>query len=82
MSVMRSMNDDVGRRVVARLTELQGSRTDAEMAALIGCNRTHWWSLKNERRNMTYALARRAATQFPDVLRILMRDLSDVEAAS
>lgn len=82
MGGMRSMNDGIGREVVAKLAELQGSRTDAEMAALIGCNRTHWWSLKNERRNMTYALARKAAAEFPQVLRILMRDLSDVEAAS
>lgn len=83
MGGMQSLGDDVGKQVVATLAALQGSRTDAEMGALIGCGRVHWWSLKNGRRRMTYALAKQAGASFPEVLRILMRDLSEpVEAAS
>ena len=82
MSGMRSLNDDVGREVIDALVALQGSLTEAEMAARIGCERTHWWSLKTGRRNMSYALARKASVAFPQITRILMRDIADVEVAS
>lgn len=83
MSVMRSLNDDVGQQVVDALVALQGSLTGAEMAKRIGCTRTHWWSLTNGRRRMTYAQAKKAGEAFPEVKHILARDLFEpMERAS
>jgi hypothetical protein len=76
MSGMRSMTDDVGQRVAAKLAELQGSRTDAEMGALLGVGRVYWWQVKNGHRRLSYARVKRAAAQFPEILGIVVHDLS------
>lgn len=39
--------------VVARLVQLQGKRTDTEMAALLGVSKGQWSHIKAGRRNLT-----------------------------
>jgi len=76
MSDMRSMNDDVSRQVAAKLVERQGGRTDAEMAALLGCGRVYYWQIKRGVRRISYEMAKRAAQDFPEILPIILRDLT------
>lgn len=75
MADMRQMDKDVSTKIAARLAELQGSRTDSEMAALLGCTRPHWWNIKNGQRRPSYALVKRAAQAFPDICRIVVNDV-------
>lgn len=83
MSDMRSMSDEVGRRVATKLAELQGSRTDAEMGRLLGVGRVYWWQVKHGKRRLSYARVKRAAGLFPEILSIVVHDLSaPVEMAS
>lgn len=77
MGDMRSMTPDVGTAVAVKLTELQGERSDAEMAKLLGCSRMYWWRIRNHKSRPSYTLVKRAAVTFPDVLRIVMRDLTE-----
>jgi hypothetical protein len=72
----------VARAVVKKLVSLQGDRTDAEMGSLLGVSRVQWSHLRANRRGMSYACMKRAAVAFPDVLPIVLRDLSREEAAS
>ena len=60
MSAMRQIDQDVSTKIATRLAELQGSRTDAEMAALLGCTRPHYWNIKPGQRRPSYALVKRA----------------------
>lgn len=59
-----------------RLIELQGGRTDAEMAALLGVSRPHWTHIRAHRRQLTYALTKRALAHFPELYPIVMQDLA------
>jgi DNA-binding XRE family transcriptional regulator len=76
--------DGVSKQIAAKLSELQGERTDAEMGALLGVTRVHWSHIKAGRREPSYALAKRAAAIFPELSLIVIRDwtAAPVEAAS
>lgn len=76
MSDMHRLTADVSRELAAKLTELQGSRSDAEMGVLLGVTRVHYAHIKAERRSMSYATMKRAAAHFPDLYAIVMRDLT------
>jgi hypothetical protein len=76
MSDMRFLDDEGKRRVRLKLTELQGERSDAEMARLLGCTRPHWWNVKHDRRGASYALVKRAIQVFPTLSLVVMQDLS------
>jgi transposase len=62
--------------VLARLIELQGSRTDEEFAALLGVSRSHWAHIRAHRRRLTYAITKRALRVFPELYPIVMQDLA------
>lgn len=74
---MRSMGE-CGTRVTSRLVSLQGGRSDAEMADILGCARVYYLQLRTGRRRLSYAMAKRAARHFPEILAMLMRDLTEV----
>lgn len=74
MSVMRNVEDGVDVLVAAKLAEIQGTRTDAEFAAILGVSRAHWTHIRAGRRSPSYALIKRAAAQFPELDRIVMLD--------
>ena len=76
MSVMNFLDDEGRRRVRLKLVELQGDRTDGEMAALLGCTRPHWWNVKHGHRGVSYALIKRAGRTFPSILTTVIHDLS------
>ena len=77
MSGMRQIDDELAERIAAALVELQGERTDAEFAALLGCTRPHWWNVKHGRRRPSYALVKRAMAHFPTALTaIVLHDLT------
>lgn len=77
MSGMRQIDDALAERLAATLRELQGERTDAEFALLLGCTRPHWWNVKKGRRRPSYAMVKRAMQQFPSALgAIIMQDLT------
>lgn len=59
-----------------KLSELQDKRTGAEMAAILGCHRVYYWQIKTGRRRISYEMAKRAGRAFPEILPILMRDLT------
>jgi hypothetical protein len=73
---MRNMQfrDGVSKLIAAKLSELQGSRTDAEMGHLLGVTRVHWAHIKAGRREPSYALAKRASLIFPELSLIVIRD--------
>lgn len=77
MSSMRFLDDELAARVRKELAGLQGNRTDAEMARLLGCTRPHWWNVKNGHRRASYALVKRASREFPSLSVVVMRDLTD-----
>jgi len=62
--------------IAAKLAELQGGRTDAEMGSALGVSRVQWSHIRAGRRGMSYATMKRAAAVFPEVLPIVMRDLT------
>lgn len=66
--------DNVSKQIATKLRELQGSRTDAEMGALLGVTRIHWLHIKAGRREPSYALAKRASAVFPELSMIVIRD--------
>lgn len=76
--------DSVSKQIAAKLAELQGERTDAEMGALLGVTRVHWAHIKAGRREPSYALAKRASAAFPELSLIVIRDWTaePAEAAS
>lgn len=82
MSDMSFIDDALAVQVAAKLVELQGARTDAEMATLLECTRPHWWNVKNGKRRPSYELVKRAMKHFPALYPIVMRDLAPAEAAS
>jgi transcriptional regulator with XRE-family HTH domain len=75
MSPMYQISDGVSGEIIAKLIELQGDLTDEMLAARIGCTRTHLSHLRSGRRQMSYALVKRAARAFPALYPIVMRDL-------
>ncbi len=75
MDDMHQLTDGVAAEIAAKLTELQGDRSDAEMGALLGVTRVHWSHIRAGRRSASYALVKRAAVLFPDLYPIVMRDL-------
>lgn len=83
MGRMHTLTGDVSKQLAAKLAELQGDRTDAEMGALLGVTRVHWSHIRAGRRQMSYAVVKRAAAHFPELYPIVMRDLAaePVEAA-
>lgn len=78
---MRNVRDGVDARVAAKLAEIQGNRSDAEFAPLLGVTRAHWAHIKAGRRSPSYAFIKRAAGIFPALYPIVMGDLIS-EAAS
>lgn len=71
-------------KIVERLADLQGGRTDGEMARLLGIHRTHWFNLRTGKRRLSRDVLTRAIAAFPDVWPDVVRDLAgdSVEAAS
>lgn len=63
-------------KIVERLAELQGSRSDGEMAALLGVHRTHWFNLRTGKRRMNRDILTRAVAAFPDIWPEVVRDLA------
>lgn len=77
MSDMRQVDQELTDRLTAALVEIQGNRSDAAFAQLLGCTRPHWWNVKHRKRRPSYALVKRAVQQFPGALRpIVMQDLA------
>lgn len=75
MERMNHLTEDVSEAVVRTIAELQDGRSDGEIAALLGCSRSHWCHVKAGHRRVSYALLKRAAAVFPEVYPIVMRDL-------
>jgi hypothetical protein len=65
--------------LIARLMELQGSRSDTEMARLLGTSRAQWNHLKGSRRKPTLRFGRRAVQVFGDECPELATDLAGQE---
>jgi hypothetical protein len=82
MSGMRFLDDELAEQVRLKLIELQGERTDAAFASLLGCTRPHWWNVKHARRRPSYALVKRATAQFPDLYLVVARDLMPAPAGA
>lgn len=82
MGDMHDLTAEVSRELAGKLTALQGGRTDAAMAALLGVSRPHWSHIRSGRRRMSYAVFKRASAHFPDLLPIVLRDLASAGAAS
>lgn len=78
---MRELPQTVSREIVATLAEAQADESDRKFAVRLGVTRSHWAHLKAGRREVSYALAKRAAGVFPGVLQTIMRDLSTKEVA-
>lgn len=76
MSDMHRLTDRVSKELAAKLAELQGDRTDADMGALLSVTRVHWSHIKAGRRQMSYPTLKRALAHFPDLYAIVMRDLT------
>lgn len=66
--------------VVEKLTQLQGERTDAEMAALLGCSRSHWAHIKAGRKHFTLARLQQVCRAFPDVWPEVAAEMTGQEA--
>lgn len=66
--------DGVSKQIAAKLRELQGTRSDTEMGELLGVSRVHWLHIKADRRDPSYALAKRASAIFPELSLIVIRD--------
>jgi len=72
---MQQLDDGVSKRLAEKLTRLQGERSDAEFARLLGCTRPHWHHIRSGKRRVSYAMVKRAAVHFPELYPIVMRDL-------
>lgn len=75
-------SNDVTSRVATKLAELQGERSDAEMADLLDVSRPYYWSLKNGKRRPSYALMKRAASIWPEIALMVVRDVADGKGAA
>ena len=53
--------------LMARLLELQGTRSDTEMAELFGVTRSYWSFLRAGKRAMSLHLIRRALELYPEL---------------
>lgn len=53
--------------VVAKLRQLQGDRSDAEMADLLAVSRPHWSRVKRGQRVLSRAALLRAVAAFPEI---------------
>lgn len=79
MGSMHQIRDGVAAEIRSKLIELQGSRTDAEMAGVLGITRSHWAHIRGKRRSVTYAIVKRASAEFPkEILPMVVNDLSGV----
>ena len=76
MERVTHLTEPLAREIAAKLTELQGSRTDKEMGAVLGVSRVQWSHIRAGRRNLSYATMKRASASFPEILPIVMRDLT------
>jgi hypothetical protein len=74
MGDMHQLAPLVAKQIAAKLTDLQGERTDAQMGALLGITRVSWLQIRTGRRAISYTVAKRAAAHFPDVNLIVIRD--------
>lgn len=84
MADMQQLEDGVSKLIAAKLSELQGDRTDAEMGALLGVTRVHWHHIRTGHRAPSYAMVKRAAAIWPELSLIVIRDwtIAPTEAAS
>lgn len=84
MADMHQLTDGVSKQIAAKLAELQGNRTDAEMGVLLGVTRVHWHHVRAGRRAPSYAMVKRAAVHWPELSLIVIRDwtTAPTEAAS
>jgi hypothetical protein len=80
MSDIRTLGSALAKQVGAKLAELQGERTDAQMAAILGCSRQHYWRIKKGQKFPSYAMAKRAGAVFPEVRDLIILDLIEVPA--
>lgn len=76
MGAMHQLTDSVAAEIAAKLTELQGASTDAEMAERLGVTRPHWSYIKTGRRQISYRALKRALAVFPQLWPIVVRDLA------
>lgn len=76
MSVMRFLDDELAGAVRTKLISLQGERSDAAFARLLGVSRPHWWNVKHGRRRASYALVKRASAHFPALTNLVIHDMS------
>lgn len=69
--------------VRSKLIEIQRQRgdTDEQFAALLNVDRSHWTRIRNRERNLTYAITKRAARQFPEIYGLVIQDLAAPAAA-
>lgn len=74
--------DRMAEQVLAKMIELQGDRTDAQMGALIGVSPTHWRHIKAKRRRLTYQIMQRAVRAFPSLYPVVVSDLAGEPAPS
>lgn len=72
---MQHVDADVGRRITAKLVEIQGNRPDREFAAELGVTRAHWAHLKAGRRSPSYAFVKRVMQRHSQLYPIVMGDL-------
>ena len=75
MSAMNHLPKGVAAEIAAKLAELQGISSDADMAERLGITRPHWSFIKTGRRRISYRAMKRAAAIFPELYPIVMRDL-------
>lgn len=80
MPDMHQLDGSVALALAAKLRDLQGDRTDADMGAILGVTRSQWHHIRTGKRVPSYASIRRAVRVFPELSMVIMRDLS--EAAS
>lgn len=59
-----------------RLIGLQGGKTDAEFAALLGVSRSYWTHIRNRNRHLSYAVTKKAIKAFPELYLIASQDLA------
>jgi hypothetical protein len=49
--------------------------SNADIAAMLGCTRTHWSHLRKGDRQMSYAMVKRIGKVYPELYAIVVRDL-------
>lgn len=75
MPIMQYLDDGVSAALASKLAELQGNRTDAVFAGLLGCTREHWVNVRGGKRRVSYAMVKRIGKVYPELYAIVVRDL-------